>query len=335
MSAELPVDDLLHGLRAAAEPSRLRLLAVCAHGEWTVSELTQVMGQSQPRISRHLKLLADAGLVERFREGAWVFYRLAQGGGVAALAHHLCDLLPSDDPELQTDRRRLDAVREQRERLASAHFAALAERFDEQACYLDEAEVARALRDLFGDHPPDRLLDVGTGTGRILQLMAPHVGQGLGVDSSQAMLTVARSKLDGAQIRNCQVRLGDMYALPAEDRSFDAVVLHQVLHYAYDPLLALREASRALRPGGTLVVIDFARHELEFLRSEQAHRRLGFADGEMAEWFKSLGLTAAEPIRLAGDPLTVVLWPAGRTPVAAVVDATYQHHQKIVGSDVA
>lgn len=332
MPAEIPVDDLLHGLRAAAEPSRLRLLAVCAHGEWTVSELTQVLGQSQPRISRHLKLLADAGLVERFREGAWVFYRLAQAGPVAALAHHLCELLPSDDPELLADRRRLDAVREQRERLASAHFTALAARFDEQATYLDEAEVAQALCGLF-DTPPERLLDIGTGTGRILKLMAPHIGQGLGVDLSQAMLTVARSKLDSAQIRNCQVRLGDMYALPAEDRSFDAVILHQVLHYAYDPLLALREATRVLAPGGRLVVIDFARHDLEFLRSEQAHRRLGFADGEMTEWFRSLGLTAPEAIRIPGDPLTIVLWSAGRA--RAVVDGPYHPQHEIVGSDVA
>jgi ArsR family transcriptional regulator len=317
-AAVLGLEPLLEGLRAAAEPSRLRLLAVCAHGEWTVSELTQVLGQSQPRISRHLKLLADAGLVERFREGAWVFYRIARTGPASALARTLADLLPADDQELLADRSRLEFVRLQRQRTAEAHFAALAERWDEQASFIDEPAVAQALQGLFAGAAPERLLDIGTGTGRILQLMAPHVGEGLGVDLSQAMLAVARAKLDRARIGNCAVRQGDMYALPVEDAGFDAVVLHQVLHYAFEPEAVLREAMRVLRPGGRLVVVDFASHPLEFLRREQAHRRLGFADAELRAWFAELGLRAEPPVRLPGDPLTVVLWPARRPAAAAV-----------------
>ena len=212
------LDSLLIGLRAAADASRLRLLAICAQGEWTVTELTQVLGQSQPRVSRHLKLLADAGLLERFREGSWVFYRRARAGTGARLARSLCRMLPADDPDLALDRQRLAAVRAARQEQAAQYFAAQAGRWDEvRSLYVDEAKVETALLGAFGEHPPRNLLDIGTGTGRVLQLFAPRIGFGLGIDLSREMLSVARANLDRTSLRNCQVRHGDMYHLPLPD----------------------------------------------------------------------------------------------------------------------
>jgi ubiquinone/menaquinone biosynthesis C-methylase UbiE/DNA-binding transcriptional ArsR family regulator len=311
------LETLLNGLRAAAEPSRLRLLVLCSQGEWTVTELTQVLGQSQPRVSRHLKLLTEASLLERFREGSWVFYRRARRGPGARLARNLCRMLPPDDSELALDRQRLAAVRSARQEQAAQYFAAQATRWDQvRSLHLDEAQVESALLEVFGDQPPRSLLDIGTGTGRVLQLLAPRIGFGLGVDLSREMLAVARANLDRTSLRNCQVRQGDMYHLPLPDGSFDAATLHNVLRFADDPGAALAEAARVLRPGGRLVVVDFAPHSLEFLREHHAHRRLGFADAQMRDWFAAAGLAFEPPRRLAGDPLTVVIWPARRIGTA-------------------
>jgi ubiquinone/menaquinone biosynthesis C-methylase UbiE len=327
------LDALLGGLRAAAEPSRLRLLAICAQGEWTVTELTQILGQSQPRVSRHLRLLAEGGLLERFPEGGWVFYRRAEAGPGARLARSLCRLLPGDDPELALDRQRIAAVRSARHDKAAAYFAAHATSWDHiRSLQVDEAKVEGAMLELFEQRPPRSLLDIGTGTGRVLQLLAPRIGFGLGIDLSREMLAVARANLDRAQHRNCQVRQGDMYHLPLPDRSFDAATLHQVLHYADDPAAALAEAARVLRPGGRLVVIDFARHELAFLREQHAHRRLGFTDGEMSSWLRAAGLAVDAPVRLPGRPLTVVIW-SGRRPGALVEPP--ESYESLVGERVA
>lgn len=305
------IEGLLGALRAAAEPSRLRLLAICAQGEWTVSELTQVMAQSQPRISRHLKLLADAGLLERFREGSWVFYRRAQRGEGARLARALGRMLPDEDPVLALDRQRLAAVREARRRLAESYFDGHARRWDsERDLAVDGGRVEAALTELFQALRPPSLLDIGTGTGRILQVLAPHVGYGLGIDLSHDMLAVARANLDRRLARNCQVRQGDMYQLPVQDRSFAAVTLHQVLHFADDPLAVLTEARRVLRPGGRLVVVDLAAHQHEALRTAKSHRRLGFGDAEIAAWFAELRLSPAAPVRFDGPELSIVVWSA-------------------------
>lgn len=312
-----PLDTLLDGIRAAADPSRLRLLAICSQGEWTVSELVQILGQSQPRISRHLKILAEAGLLDRFREGSWVFYRRAQNGGGARLARSLCRLLPDDDPALALDHRRLDAVREARRQQAERFFDGRASAWDsERNLGVDGARVETALRELIAQDRPASLIDIGTGTGRILQVLAGEIGSGLGVDLSHDMLAVARANLDRREARNCQVRHGDMYQLPLPDGSFAAAVLHQVLHFADDPFAALAEACRVLAPGGRLVVVDLARHELERLREQKRHRRLGFSDDEVAGWFRELGLSLEEPVRLKGPELCVVIW-AGRRALAA------------------
>ncbi len=307
------LDDVLNALRAAADMTRLRLLLLCAQGEWTVSELTQILGQSQPRVSRHLKLLADAGLLERIPEGSWVFYRRTASGAGARMVRNLCRMLPQNDAVIGQDRQRLAAVREARRAHATSYFAAQADSWDRlRSLYVDEAKVEGALLALFETEPPSRLLDIGTGTGRMLQLLAPHIDHGLGIDQSAEMLTVARANLDRTSLRNCQVRQGDMYRLALPDGAFDAAILHHVLHFADDPAAALAEAARTLAPGGRLVVIDFARHGQEFLRRDHAHRRLGFDDDEMRAWLEGAGLVASAPIRLEGAPLTVVLWPASR-----------------------
>jgi ArsR family transcriptional regulator len=316
------LDDVLAGLKAAADPSRLRLLAICAHGEWTVSELTQVMGQSQPRISRHLKLLAEGGLLERFREGSWVFYRRAQKGEGARIARLLSRVLPADDPQIALDRNRLQAVRDGRRQAAESYFDNRAAGWDsERDLAVDGERVEAALMRLFDGERPEALLDVGTGTGRILRVLARQIGTGLGVDSSHDMLKVARANLDRRDARNCQVRHGDMYQLPLPDQSFDAVTLHQVLHFADDPESALAEARRVLRPDGRLVVVDLLQHEEEWLRSEKRHRRLGFGLEEMSIWLRDLGFVEDEPIRLSGPTLSVVIW-SGRLARGAANDTT-------------
>lgn len=302
---------LLDGLKAAAEPTRLRLLAICAEGEWTVSELVQVLGQSQPLVSRHLRLLSEAGLLERFREGSWVLYRRVARGPGAALARALDALLPAGDPALAADRARLATVREARRGLVERWFDGRASEWDsERDLAADGARVESVLRRLFGEVRPTSLLDIGTGTGRMLEVLGPFVVEGLGVDISRQMLAVARANLDRGGLRHCSVRQADMYRLPLPDASFAAVVLHQVLHFADDPLRVLAEARRVLGPGGLLVVVDLAVHQREELRTERRHRRLGFADSEMSAWLGELGLREDPPVRLAGRELTSVVWTA-------------------------
>ncbi|HUK58092.1 MAG TPA: metalloregulator ArsR/SmtB family transcription factor [Stellaceae bacterium] len=315
------MDQLLAALRAAAEPTRLRLLALCAEGELTVSELTDILGQSQPRVSRHLKLLCEAGLLDRFREANWVFYRLARGGD-RDTAERLLAMLPAEDPVVALDRERLDQVKRKRAAVAEAYFRTNAQDWDHiRSLHIDERDVEAALVSLLADEPIDDLLDVGTGTGRVLEVMAPRVERALGVDLSREMLAVARVNLERAGARNCAIRQGDMYQLPAPTASFDAVVVHQVLHYAERPARAIAEAARVLRPGGRLVVADFAPHELEFLRTEHAHRRLGFADSEIMEFCREAGLTPQQPVHLPGNELTVVLWLARKEDPARTAEA--------------
>lgn len=309
------MEHLLAALRAAAEPTRLRLLSLCAQGELTVSELVTVLGQSQPRVSRHLKLMCEGGLLERFREGAWVFYRLARSGAGGDLARRALELLPSHDPQLARDNARLAAIKQARAEAAAAFFDANAGRWAElRGLHVDEAEVEAAVLAAFAGHEVGDLLDIGTGTGRLLELLGPQVRRGEGLDASREMLTLARARLEAAGLRHCGVRQGDMYALPFDDAAFDAVVIHQVLHFADSPALAVAEAGRVLRPGGLLLVVDFAPHELESLRIEQNHRRLGFSDAEVSLWCDEGGLAMKRILGLPGGPLTVTLWLAERLP---------------------
>lgn len=296
-----------------AEPTRLRLLVLCATAELTVSELTQILGQSQPRVSRHLKLMVDAGLLERFREGTWAFYRLTQSGGAAQAAAACVDMVPMDDPVIRRDADRLAAIKAEREAAANAYFRANAAHWDEiRRLRVDDAEVEAAVLRVLGEAPIGAMLDIGTGTGRMLSILGGRVGRGLGIDRSREMLAVARANLEREGLANCAVRLGDMYGLNVETGAFDLVTIHLVLHYADQPARVIAEARRVLAPGGRLLVVDFAPHELEHLRAAHAHRRLGFSDEEMAGWCRAAGLTLAPSLALPGEPLTVKLWVATR-----------------------
>jgi len=309
------VETLLTGLRAAAEPTRLRLLHLLTEGDLTVTELTRILGQSQPRVSRHLKLLCEAGLVDRFPEGAWVFHRLAAHGPGAALARALLGLLPPGDPTLGLDRQRLDAVRAARAEQAQRYFSANAARWDRiRSLHIDEAEVEAALLAAFAGRRPRALADLGTGTGRVLELLGPQVEHAVGIDLSREMLAMARANLDRAGLSHCMVRQGDITRLPLADGSVEAVTIHQVLHFAADPARLVAEAARILAPGGLLVIVDFAPHDQEALRDRHAHRRLGFADGEVASWLETAGLVPGAITRLPGQPLTVVVWSATQPP---------------------
>ncbi len=316
------MESVLTGLRAAAEPTRLRLLWLLSQGDLTVSELTHILGQSQPRVSRHLKLMCEAGLLDRFPEGAWVFYRVAAKGAGAELGRALLALLPADDPVLALDQQRLEAVRANRAAKAQDYFTQNAERWDEiRTLHVDDREVERALVAALGGHAIHDLVDMGTGTGRVLEVLAPHVERGIGIDLSREMLAVARANLERAGLRHCMVRQGDITQLPLPAASADAVTIHQVLHYAADPAAVVAEAARVLQPGGLLLVVDFAPHHLEALRDEHAHRRLGFTDEEVAGWLRAAGLTPGPVTRLPGRQLTVVLWTATRAdrPLAKMI----------------
>lgn len=311
----LAIDDLLSGLRAAGEPSRLRLLALLARSELTVKDATAILGQSQPRISRHLKLLAEAGLVRRYPEGSWVFYRLAEDAAGDLARDLVARLLPSD-AVLDADATRFDALRRAKAEEAAAYFAAKARDWDkERSLHIAESDVEAAMLRALGDRPFHSFLDLGTGTGRLLELFADRYTSALGVDASHDMLTVARAKLAELGLSRAQVRHGDIYALNVPPASFDVVAVHQVLHFLDDPARALAEAARALRPGGRLIIVDFAPHDLEFLREGHAHRRLGFSREQMARWLEALDLdvelvTDLSPAAADGSQLTVTLWLA-------------------------
>src|SRR5271170_7774254 len=284
------MDEVLAALRAVAETTRLRLLVLCARGELTVSELAQILGQSQPRVSRHLKLLCEAGLLDRFREGSWVFYRLSSGSAASALSRHLVAACGKADETIALDLQRLAAIKRQRAEAAAAYFRENAAQWHRiRSLYVDEREVEAALSETITASAPQDLLDIGTGTGRVIEVLGPRVGHALGIDQSREMLAIARVNLERVGSTNGMVRLGDMYQLPLPAASFDAVVIHQVLHYADRPAAVIAEAARVLRPGGVLVMVDFAPHLLEFLRLEHAHHRLGFADAEVAEWCREAG----------------------------------------------
>jgi ArsR family transcriptional regulator len=312
--ADARLDGLLAALRAAAEPTRLRIVALVAEGELTVSELARILGQSQPRISRHLKLLVEAGVLDRLREGSWVFHRLAEDGPGAALIHSLTGLLPGDgDPVLARDRHRLAEVKRARAEAAADYFRRNAASWHRlRSLHVDDGEVERVIGRLLPKRGIASLLDIGTGTGRMLELLGPRAAKGVGIDLSREMLAIARARLERAGLAHCRVRQADLYRLPFADGAFDVATIHQVLHFLDRPAAAVAEAARVLAPGGRLLIADFAPHGEERLRHEHAHRRLGFADSEIAAWLARAGLKPLDTVRLPGNPLTVVVWTAAR-----------------------
>jgi ubiquinone/menaquinone biosynthesis C-methylase UbiE/DNA-binding transcriptional ArsR family regulator len=317
---ELRSDEIVEALRAAGEPTRLRILTLLAREELAVMELCQILTQSQPRVSRHLKLLAEAGLIERFPDGAWVFYRLAASGPWRALVDQILDLVTGDDHDYARDAERLQEVRRTRADAAGAYFTQNAARWDQiRSLYVSEAAVESAILKAAGEGPFRQMVDLGSGTGRMLTLLGPKSQSALGLDLSQQMLNIARTNVAGAGVKRCELRHGDIFNTNLADHFADLVVVHQVLHYLSDPAAAVTESARLVAPGGRLVIVDFAPHKLEFLREEHAHRRLGFQDDEIERWLLKTGLskvriTALPPSAQPG--LTVKIWTAerGREP---------------------
>ena len=312
----------LAALRGAGEATRLRILALLAGAELNVKDLTQILGQSQPRISRHLKLMAEAGLVTRFREGSWVFFRIADQGAEGALARAVVASLDASDLTLARDRARAEAVQKARGEAAQSYFKAHAGEWDKiRALHVAEIDVEAAMDEALGRGPFDLLVDLGTGTGRTLELFGGRAQRALGFDINHAMLAYARMKLERARLAHAQVRHADLYNVPLQDGAADAVVLHQVLHFLDDPAAAVAEAARLLKPGGKLLLVDFAPHELEFLREQSAHRRLGFARDQIERQLARAGLKLEHFSELAPAPadgkLTVSLWLGIKPAVAA------------------
>ncbi|WP_343343584.1 metalloregulator ArsR/SmtB family transcription factor [Sphingomicrobium sp. XHP0239] len=307
--------DILNTFQALGEESRLRILLLVREMELTVGEIALALGQSQPRVSRHLKILDEAALVKRRKEGAWTFvepriaiddplYELVEGGLAGALAR-----------SVEADAKRLEAIRIERAETASRWFAQRAEQWDLlRGLHADEEEIEAAMADLLKGRPLGRLVDIGTGTGRMLELFAPGASQAIGIDRSPDMLRLARVRLDVAETET-SLRQGDMFALPLADESADTVIVHQVLHFAHQPRAAIDEAARILAPGGRLLLVDFEAHDREELRRDHGHQRLGFATDSIRGMVKLAGLKPARPVRIEGE-LNVMLWAADRPRAA-------------------
>jgi ArsR family transcriptional regulator len=316
----LPLPTMLDVLWALDEETRLRIAALLQHGELTVSDLTDILSMSQPRVSRHLNLLAEAGVVDKHREGTWAFFDLVTHGPIGKLVADVLALTDVEDPVLAADLDRLTIVRSRRTASAQEYFAGIAPRWDEErSLHATDSTVEHTILEAIGSAEYDSMLDVGTGTGRMLQLLGRNAKRAVGLDSSHSMLAVARANLDRAEIRGIDLRQGDVYSPPFGNDSFDLIVIHQVLHFLDDPARAIREISRLLTPGGRLLIVDFAPHALEFLRSDHAHVRLGFRADTIEGWLEQSGLDVA-PVRTIAPPsieshdavgserLTVSLW---------------------------
>lgn len=305
-------ERVVGALRAAGEQTRLRMLALLTEGELAVGELAQALGQSQPRVSRHLKLLTEAGLVERAPEGAWVFYRLPRAHTTERhFAEAALGMLDPNDPLLVRDAERLQEIRAAREAAAAEYFERNAADWERvRALHLPEADIDSAILAAAGEGPFELMVDVGVGQGRMIQLFSDRVRRAEGFDTSRQMLAIARASLDDLKAK-AAVRFGDAYAPPIERGAADLVTIHQVLHFLADPGRAIAEAARLLKPGGRLVIVDFAPHTLEFLREEHAHRRLGFADSEIADWCAAADIAQLKTTALApqkSGALTVKIW---------------------------
>jgi len=303
--------SLLDALKAAGEPTRLRLLRLLAREELSVMELVSILGQSQPRISRHLKLMTEAGLIERFPDGAWVFYRLAGGQGVRPLVDTILSLM--DDAHAE-DLRQLEAVRQARRRSAEGYFETIAPKWDEiRSLYVPESEVEAEILTMAGQQPYRSLVDLGTGSGRMLTLLAPDAQAAVGLDLSQHMLNLARARTHETGLEHVEFRHGDIYDTRLPAGSADLVVIHQVLHFLSDPGRAIAEAARLLAPGGRLLIADFQHHDKDIMREQYQHRRLGIFQDDMEAWCEVSGLhlgvtRALKPA--SEDGLTVKIWLA-------------------------
>lgn len=326
MDGQLGLDGMIDVLKAVAEPSRLRILMLLGQGNLTVSDLTLILGQSQPRVSRHLRLLHEAQLIERYQEGAWAYFGLSECILRKDIINCIVDRLNKNDLAITHDLERLHQVKQQRSQAAAAYFSQNAEQWDQlRLLHVSDNAVEKSMVEMVGLTPFQAMLDIGTGTGSLLKLFSPLYTRGVGVDINRDMLAVARVNLDNAGISHAQVRLGDVSALPVDRETFDLVTIYQVLHFLDDPQMALREAARVMRAGARLLIVDFAAHDMEFLRERYAHLRLGFSDAQMEYWLRQAGLTLENTMSFApaksGDAkgLTIKLWLA-RDPRLLMAD---------------
>lgn len=250
-------DTALRAVKAAGDPTRLRLLALLAGGEATVGELQEILEQSQPRVSRHLRLLDEAGLVDKFRDGHWVYYRLATTVAVASLVRQLIDLTGNDDPQLMQDRAALSRVKQSRQK--DAYATRGSEPFLDAIYSGDRpsgSNLLNALEECVGDRRFGDVLDIGSGTGTLLCMLCERARNVVGVDISKGMRLLARSRAHQLGLANCTVRNADLRALPFADDSFDLVVLDEVLGSSNQPLPGLREATRVVKRDGQLIIVD-------------------------------------------------------------------------------
>ena len=301
----------MQGLRAAAEPTRLRIIALCGHAELSVTELVMILGQTQPRVSRHLKLLVEGGLLQRNKEGNRAYYRLSTEAEGADLARMLNDLMPGEDEVHALDLSRLSSVKADRVRYAESFLDPYSQEIIElRGMWPPDEVIDKCILALLKDRSIQNLLDLGTGAGRILRTIAPFVVKGTGIDNSLEMLSIARARLDQEGIKNCQVRVGDMYRLPFKKNSFDLITINSLLRYADEPKKVIAEAARVLEKKGALLIVDLAAHDLSALRDEYGHSWLGFSEAEMVEMLSEENLTADRVKHIDGQKLNVCIWLA-------------------------
>jgi ubiquinone/menaquinone biosynthesis C-methylase UbiE/DNA-binding transcriptional ArsR family regulator len=303
------MENLINALKAIADPTRVRLIMLLAKAELAVTDLTRIVSQSQPRVSRHLKILTEAELIERHKEGSWVFYRLPVAGPYSDLVRATLALSNATAETVARDFTRLEEILTRRAAHAQHYFDAHAKEWDEiRKLHIPETEVEKEVLRLIAAKPIHKLLDVGTGTGRMLEVLAPHVKHGIGIDNSREMLSLARTRLEANNIHHCQVRHADLYALPGEDENYDAIMFHQVLHFAEDPRAAISEAARVLSPNGRIIIVDFAPHNHDELRDKFEHRRLGFTDEQIMDYFTAAALKGTSIAHLTEGKLAVTIW---------------------------
>lgn len=321
------MENLLAALKAAGEETRLRLLAVLNYGELTVTELTHILGQSQPRVSRHLKLLTEAGLVMRYPEGSWVFYRLSDQGHSAEIVSAVVSMLPGNDLILQRDYDRFLQVQSNRSEKAQDYFSSNAENWETlRNLHIADSKIESKMLEMLGNRKINEFVDFGTGAGRMLELFGPRANKAVGFDLNAEMLALARTRLEELSLSNCQVRLGDVALLPLKSASVDLIVIHQLLHFLDDPAAAISEASRILSPNGLLLVVDFAPHEMETLREHHAHRRLGFSKDEILKVFNDVDITSHDYVHLdrrgtkssPSESLRVTIWSGIKSNVSVL-----------------
>ncbi|MEO0785182.1 MAG: metalloregulator ArsR/SmtB family transcription factor [Pseudomonadota bacterium] len=310
------LDDIVQRFRAAAEPTRLRILALLARGDLAVGEMVSVLGLSQPRLSHQLKILTNAGLVTRLPEGSWVFYRAAAQGPCAEVIELALSQADLSSGDFARDASQLSEIQSRRATQAAQYFDSIADTWDTvRGLHFSNTAIEDALISAVGTGPFRQVIDVGTGTGRMLTLLSPLAERVEGLDLSHQMLTVARDNLAKAGITNAYVRHGDASAMPFEEGSADLIVLHQLLHFIDQPARVLQEVERVLTPGGKLAIIDFAPHALEFLRTDHGHRRLGIADTALEEWAAGTELMPKcverfDPPKGRANGLAVCIWVA-------------------------